>query len=47
MSDNKAETELIRSVKNYNLILMTSRETLRKVRRGSFSLVKLGNANVG
>lgn len=28
MSDNKAETGLIRSVKNYNLILMTSVDTL-------------------
>ena len=30
MSDNKAETGLIRSVKNYNLILMTSVDTLLK-----------------
>lgn len=30
MSDNKAETGLIGSVKNYNLILMTSVETLLK-----------------
>lgn len=30
MSDNKAETGLMRSVKNYNLILMTSVDTLLK-----------------